>query len=177
LDPNFYEIIDYSKYPVLLAIRPPYGTLCKPGRDTYWEFVNYKLTGERPDLSTKLLHPKMAEQMCVEYLRSVGVNGHKLNYCTLKPGKTLAFIDICGVLDNKKDVIAQVKNGKIEKSALDAFAKFTINNIDGVNIVFSKDRDKAEPYIVFVNIDDVFDHFKKTKPEMLEKMIFGSSKP
>ena len=172
LDANFYEIIDYSKYPVLLAIRPPFGTLCKPGRDTYREFVNYKLTKQPPELSTHLLHPKMAEQMCVEYLRSVGVNGHTLSYCTLKPGQTLAVIDIYGVLNNDKDVFAQVKNGEIAPPDLAAFKEFTKNNIDGANIVFSKDRNKAEPKIVFINIDDVFDHFKTHNPKMLEKMIF-----
>lgn len=173
LDANFYEIINYSKYPVLLAIRPPYSTICKPSRSTYKEFINFKLAGDVDfPLSLDLLHPEMAEQMCVEYLRSVGVNGHKLSYCSLRPGKTLAVIDICGVLDNDKDVFAQVKNGNIENDALDAFVKFTQNNFDGVNIVFSKDRNKARTNVVFVNIDDVFNHFKAYNPKMLVKMIF-----
>jgi hypothetical protein len=174
LDASFYEIIDYSKYPVLLAIRPPYSTLCKPSRNTYKEFINFKLADvvDFAEVSLDLLHPKMAEQMCVEYLRSVGVNGNKLSYCTLKPGKTLAVIDICGVLYNDRDVFAQVKNGEIEKSDLEAFAKFTQNNIEGVNIVFSKDTDKAEPNIVFINIDDVFNHFKANNRNMLVKMTF-----
>lgn len=170
LDDNCYEVFDYYKHPVLLAIRPPFNTICEPSRPTYKAFVGYTLFTNEPVLSTELLHPKMVEQMCVEWLRKVGVKGRKLSYCTLRPGKSLAVVDICGILDDGKAVFAQVKNSEIDPDDLRDFDNFTKKYNDGVNIVFSTDRNRQRGNIVFVNIDDIFNGFKESNLQMLKKM-------
>lgn len=170
LDENHYKEFDYYTHPVLLAIRPPYGTICQPSRETYRAFVDYTLFGTPPVLSADLLHPKMVEQMCVEYLRKVGVNGNKLSYCTLRPGKTLAVIDICGVLENNEEFFAQVKNGKIDKYDLAAFEEFTNKNIAGLNVVFSNDPPGKRNNVTFLNIDVIFKYFIDTNKQMLLRM-------
>ena len=64
----------------------------------------------------ELLHPNMVEQLCVEYLRREGYSDFEkdtLDYCTLRPGKSLAIIDIAGRLESKRWLFAQVKNDSL----------------------------------------------------------------
>lgn len=174
LDKNFYHHLEYAKYPVLLAARPPIVTICEPKRNTYREFVNFVLTGNKPTLTADLLHPIAAEQMCVEYLREYGVKGDKLNYCTLRPGGNTAVFDICGVLDNGKDLFAQVKNGPIDGDDVTKLEFLCSNKPNSVCVIFSRNKRgslnlKRNTHFFDVE-DDIFAKFKEFNPAMLHKM-------
>ena len=114
LDPSSIGYIRYAEFPVLLAIRPPFSTICRPSR-TYPQIAAAFFNRERIPATEalELLHPKVVEQLCVEYLRRRGHENDLLDYCTLRPGKSLAIIDIAGRLSSKRWLFAQVKNASL----------------------------------------------------------------
>jgi hypothetical protein len=176
MKPSTIKIINYADYPVLLAIRPPYGTICCPSRNTYKTIADYHFDKKDVILSSDLLHPKMAEQMCVEYLRSVGLEtGNSeltLSHCFLQPGKTLATIDIAGRLHNGKSIFAQVKNGEIRQDIERDFFDFVGDKAIGV--IFSKfigDHRKISDGRYKVNIDGVFSYFTRSNRQLLVDLI------
>lgn len=180
LNPNSIGYIRYSDFPVLLAIRPPFSTICQPSR-TYQEiasafFDRQRIPGSK---ALELIHPKMVEQLCVEYLRQKGHKNHKLDYCALRPGKSLAIIDIAGRLTNKQWIFAQVKNASLSQSysaelacELERFiGKSDEERAEGV--LFGS-FDKGQSYdgpISFVDLNDVLEYFRQRQSTILEDMI------
>jgi len=170
------KILKYSDYPVALAVRPPYGTICRPLAPFFQTIIPmiYNNTESGIKIDRSLLHPKMLEQMCVEYLRVKGVNGQILKYCILRPGKSLAIIDIAGISKDSKIIFAQVKANKISPEAHASFIEFASKNFkDTINVIFSENDPtlKKHPSITYVNVDDVFNYFKINDEEMIRRMI------
>ena len=173
--------VNYSHYPVLLAIRPPFSTICITSKRTYPKIAGYL---REPSIllppSLDLLHPKMMEQMCVEYLLKRGLdhNGEnsKLDYCFLKPGKNLAYIDIAGRLNNGQILYAQVKNSPINKRDEANFKKFIQDQSNVAAVIFADfNKDNQNAYslkesIHYIDIQDVFNEFKHNN-QMMEDMI------
>jgi len=174
------QILKYGDYPVTLAARPPYVTICKPGAPFFQKIIpliyNNDENNIKPDRS--LLHHKALEQMCVEYLRTKGVNDQILKYCILRPGKSLAIIDIAGISKGGKKIYAQVKADKINPADHTSFINFVTDNIkETINIIFSKIDPvlKKHSDITYINVDDVFNYIKEKDENMVRNMI-GFSK-
>ena len=124
----------------------------------------------------------MVEQLCVEYLRREGHNNDKLAYCTLRPGKSLAIIDIAGRLEGERPIFAQVKNESLSAdrsselaSQLESFIGKS-NREDPVGVLFGK-FDGAQDYdgpISFVDLEKVFQYFREQDETVLKNMVgFG----
>lgn len=170
--------IEYSKYPVYLAARPPFQTICNPTSSFFKTVIPaiYIDPLGKVQPTRRLLHPKMLEQMCVEYLRTVHFeNNQRLKYCILRPGKNLPIIDIAGVSTDNRDIFAQVKADKIKPRALKEFRKFMKDPTHTIYIIFcegvkNRGTDKG---ITYIDVDTVFDHFNNNKEgkEMIRRMI------
>jgi len=178
LDSSNIKTINYFEYPVLFAIRPPYGTICCPNRNTYSSIAENLFEGKNLELSCNLLHPKMVEQMCVEYLYQVGLDVQnenlKLDYCSLKPGKTLAQLDIVGRLKNGQKIFGQVKNDDSSNQlhSEEYFFKHISPEIIGVFFSrFDKDIEVIGTNTFKINIDMIFKYFKDKKPILIKDMI------
>ena len=184
------EDIKYSEYPVLLAVRPSHGTICEPKTSFFINIIPRIYNKTLNDLlnidnltKRKLLHPKMLEQMCVEYLRRKAFKDDQiLKYCILRPGKNLAKIDIAGVSSANKLVYAQVKANQIKSVDHEEFKnlfKDKEENNDTINIIFCENIDKIEhksENIIYIDIDkEVFRYFNEEDyndgQEMIQRMI------
>ena len=181
LDPSSIGYVRYSEFPVLLAIRPPFSTICRPSRTYKQIAAAFFNRGKIP--ATKaldLLHPKMVEQLCVEYLRRRGHENDKLDYCMLRPGKSLAIIDIAGRLSSSgRKLFAQVKNASLSAdrssklaSQLESFIGES-NTDNDVGVLFGRfegSRDYDGP-ISFVDLEEVFQYFREQRETVLKDMI------
>jgi hypothetical protein len=170
--------VRYSDCPVLLAVRPPYGTMCRPKSYLFTDIIPSLYDGKEPTLEIESLHPKMLEQLCVEFLRSRGLtslNGSHftLAYCTLKPGKSLATVDIVGISSDKRKLFAQVKFSMISPKDRDTFMSLAASNQDGVNIIFSDDASETKDNVIYKNVREIFDFYAATEDgrSMLRSMI------
>ena len=170
--------IQYFNYPVLLAIRPPFTTICIPQRGTWAEVCKALVTKYQPPVLLKLMHPTMCEQMCEEYLRLHGVECDGgfdiLEYCTLKTGGSLAVADIVGKSQQGISIFAQVKNSKISDKAKSSFINACQNLPQGHNIIFSHDPDEviAGTNVRIINVQKVFEYFALGgRKQMLIDMI------
>lgn len=168
---------EYSQYPVYLAVRPPYSTICNPKTPFFKDVIPAIYSNKPIPPKRKQLHYKMLEQMCVEYLRKVPfTSNQKLEYCILRPGKGAPMIDIAGVSTGGTMIYAQVKTDIISVTAHMAFIKFAKKNSKAKYIIFSegvdnlKGKNKAVQYI---DVDKVFDHFNNNKAgkDMINRMI------
>ncbi len=179
LDPSSIGYIRYSEFPVLLAIRPPFSTICRPSR-TYPQiaeaFFDRKPMPAQDVL--ELLHPKMVEQLCVEYLRRRDQDD-RLDYCMLRPGKSLAIIDIAGRLVSGEALFAQVKNAPLSADRSSKLAgeleRFVCSakEDNAVGILFGqfKDAQDCDGPISFVDLRDVIRSFHGEDRKVLEDMI------
>lgn len=169
----------YSNYPVLAAIKPPYSTICSPGK--YFCRVIRRIRGEESGPPTvNDLHPKMLEVLCETYLRSdLAPEDIQIKYCLVKTGKTMPEVDIIAKSKTGKAIYAQVTHfsgGEAREKAkrLVAFVKD-----QGITIMFSKNRDKltVDELNYHFCIDDVFEdfvnHADKSYQVMIEEMIKG----
>lgn len=174
------EIIDYAVYPVLLAIRPIRSTISQASQ-TYKLVANLLINKLPIDPKIDFLHPKMLEQLCVEYLIKVGTedndDNHKLDYCFLRPGKTMAHIDIAGKLINKRKIYAQVKKTPINREDKSAFIDFIKGDPDCLGVIFADfsqsaiKKDHEFQSIQRICITTVFAHFYTKNRIMIEDMI------
>ena len=163
----------YSAYPALLAARPTHSTLCIPRRVTF-AVIAKVLVGQsdKITLTTDLLSAAALEQMCVEYLRS-NKFFDPLDYCLLKPGRSLASIDIAGVTKGGHAIYGQVKNSVINKDDLISFQKFCKGIDPKYSIVFSKKTEVFQDIedVTFHFVEDIFAYFLKHKRKMVEALI------
>lgn len=165
--------LNYADYPVLLAVRPPYSTICSPHTEFFKTVIPAIYNGKKISIKRYLMHDKMLEQLCLEYLRKFGVNGEYLDYCTLLVGKNLKAVDIAGVSTSGRKIYAQVKTDAINSGAQKDFKAFVKNNSNGLNIIFSKGIGNAtpDPSIVYIDVDNVFNCFRAKSIKMLKNMI------
>lgn len=165
--------IEYSKYPVLLAIRPPFGTICSPNRKTYSTLAESLMLNKPlvPDLT--LMHPTVVEQMCVEHLRLHGLESDKemrLDYLFLNVGKTMATYDIAGRINNGKKVFCQVKHGPIHPQTEEHFIKSIPN--DAIGVIYADNvENKTVGNIYYRNIKDIYHTLNCENPQMINDMI------
>ncbi len=165
--------LKYSAYPALLAARPTHSTLCIPRRVTFAVVAKVLLgQSDKITLTTDLLSAAAVEQMCVEYLRSTEFFD-PLDYCLLRPGRSLASIDIAGVTKGGHSIYGQVKNSVIKKNDLSDFQKFCKGIDPKYSIVFSKKSDDFQDIkdVTFHFIEDIFDYFLDNKRKMIEALI------
>ena len=180
LDRNSIGYVRYSEFPVLLAVRPPFSTICQPARTfplvAAAFFAREKIPGED---ALELLHPKMVEQLCVEYLRQPPMGNDRLRYCILRPGKSLAIIDIAGRLDGGRRLFAQVKNVRLSAeytkdlaSQLKDFIR-SAREDNTVGVLFGQFEDAidSDGIVSLVNLHDVIHHFREQNSGIIDDMI------
>lgn len=134
------SLVEFSveEFPVYLAVRPPYITLCEYGERGSSEEITennddiklrnnpffvkiipiiYKhkkniLVDEKIEFNVHLLHHSMIEQLCEEYLRLQGYDKSEetqLQYSSCRVGKSMEKYDIVGRARNYVMIYAQVK--------------------------------------------------------------------
>lgn len=115
--PDTVRELKIEDYPVYLAARPPYTTVCRPQSCFFTCCIPVIYDGKPLKADVKLLHYKMLEQLCEEYLRRFGVEGVRMTNTICKVGKSLSVFDIIGRLENGKKVFAQVKADREDDTA------------------------------------------------------------
>lgn len=159
-------------YPVYLAVRPPYGTVCCPSSAFFTVCLPAIYEGRKIELDKKMLHSSMLEQLCEEYLRRVGFSGEKMTHIVCKVGHSMSIFDIIGRSEKGKKFYAQVKSDREDETAAQYFAEY-------------KD-DEQHCYLFFddclqtlgnrVSTDEVFEYFRQNDAGVLYDMIdFGQS--
>jgi len=157
-----YSEIDPVNYVSLSVARPRQGTLVR------WPSVKKRIesivNGKKISRSLEDLTPDQQETMCAEFLRFNNVEGSyfsKLETLLLPVGRTMKDIDIAGISESDKKILAQVTFGKIEdyKHKVDRLKKFK-NSQDTELILFCRcDAPKFEDGIVVFPIQQVFKEF------------------
>jgi len=172
------KTIEYADYPVLPAVRPIQGTICNPHAPFFTDVIPAIYNNDFSNIKIRrsLLHYKMLEQLCVEYLREK----KGLKYCILRPGISLAKIDIAGVSNDGELMYAQVKADHITQARHDEFKKFVNKKIGGedkeevMSYIFcekANDVKNKSININYIDVDVVFDHFYKKDQDMIKRMI------
>jgi hypothetical protein len=172
--------LKYADFPVMLAVRPPFVTICVPDSNLFKDIIpNWFSDTPIKEISYGMLHYKMTEQMCVEYmLKHDETNSEiKLNYCILRPGKNAPLFDIAGIDTCGKKVYASVKFNRCPIDVVKELAKFADCNDDCNVILFSDDE--IHPCTVLgiksrlkhKNTNQIFILFKQLNPTMLRHMI------
>jgi hypothetical protein len=186
---NYYKLLklaertvahNYSDYPLLAALRPPYVTICK--MSDYSRGIVYHLwdgTPLTPDLHN--LHPKMLEQMCEEWLRTDYAGEYRIRYELLKTGETLPVIDICAETWSGHRLFAQVTfaegNKALSKAReLKQYCDESASTMPTIGLFMGPEtqQDKVTRLgLKYVSIGSVFEQFKATDlyGDMLDKMI------
>ena len=154
-------------YPVYLAVRPPFATVCCPSSTFFTDCLPAVYEETKIKLDKKLLHSSMLEQLCEEYLRRVGFGGEKMIHIICKVGHSLSLFDIVGRTEKGKMLYAQVKSDKEDDMAAKYFSEY-------------KD-DKQRCYLFFddcmqtngnrISTNDVFEYFKQNDAQVLYDMI------
>ena len=115
----------------------------------------------------------MLEQLCENYLRSEFVPDEiRLDYCMVKIGKTLPYVDIVGRSISGNKLYAQVtfaENNKADEKA-EMLVDFTKQN--GKSIMFSNGLSKKINGLDYTfEIEKVFSDFMKSKKSKYQQMI------
>ena len=168
----------YAQNMVLLALRPPYGTVCQP-KPPFPSIIRYLYLGYPLHRSVQLLHPKFLEQLCENFLRSDFAPPEiRLLYTTVKTGKTLPIVDIVGRNAAGRMLLVQVSHASggeaIDKAKKLVSLAQTVP--DTVSILFS-----GEPDLTYEGLDyhfpvqNVFAKFEDNSAPwhrtMLEEML------
>lgn len=164
----------YAEYPVLLAIRPPYGTACQPGWH-YRQIIRHIYLGSNLPRTVNLLHPKVLEQLCENYLRSEFVPPPiRIQYTIMKTGKTLPIVDIVGRSLTGQKLLVQVTHhsGGPAKAKAEQLIKIRRHIPSAKSILFSADSHLAiDGLDIHVNISSVFSTFNNSPEDWHQAMI------
>jgi hypothetical protein len=171
---NDLRQFNYANFLVLLALRPPYSTICQPG-EHYQRIVRHIYLGEPLPMTVNLLHPKVLEQLCENYLRSEFVEPSiRIQYTIMKTGKTLPILDIVGRSMTGQKLLVQVTHHS-DEPALEKANRLV--NIQGTipgttSILFSADEALSlDGLHRHFNISRVFDKFKDSEEPWHQDMI------
>lgn len=163
------EVISYHEYPLLSAIQPRGGTITGwPSAQDYLEAIMGK---KQIPWNVWSLHPSQLEVICSEYLRMDGI----LMALDMPIGKTLRDVDIFGIGEGGKTIIAQVTNSINQKEIGKKmnFLRMYHQN-DAVLIFFGPEVCKVDnPDIRYITNEDVFAALDNhsTYKRLLKKML------
>jgi hypothetical protein len=166
------SVISYIDYPLLAAIQPRYATITKwdKARDTLEAAIN----GMEIIPNVNSLAPSQLEVICYEYLRMKGI----LKALLLPIGRNLQNIDIFGIGDEGKIIVAQVTHGAYQEKTnekLNTLKEYNRNNT--TLIFFGPGSHKiSDPIVRYIPIEDVFGVLyspgaKTIYNQMIEKMF------
>jgi hypothetical protein len=170
-EPKRFSYIDH---PVLLAIRPPYSTICRPG-PTFQTIINHLYLGSPVERTVRLLHPKTLEQLCETYLRSdFAMEDIRLQYAMLKIGKTFPIVDIFGRSVIGKKILVQVTHhdGEAALQKAKVLVELKKEVEDAIFILFSGSKKMEVAGLHFhFNIQEIFCAFQQSGIDWHTKMI------
>jgi len=164
----------YSDFPLLPILFPPMRTISKLSNNKD-KFVKCVYEGKELPFELDSLFPKIQEQMCVEWLRSKHCNPEfRLEYLLLGIGGTMEAIDIYGITNKEKELVAQVtftkanKEIDIKKESLKTFSKE-----DSIKLFFLRGDTRKEEGINFISLQDIWNDFAKDDDgnKMLKNML------
>lgn len=164
----------YSEHPVLLALRPPYSTICQPG-EHFQRIIRHLYLGQVIPCSVNLLHPKMLEQLCENYLRSeFAPTQVRLRYTFMKTGKTLPFLDIVGRSAIGQKLLIQVTHHRGIPARKKAQLLVAIQQAEqnAISIMFSADSAVDVPALTYhFNINNIFNVFARSPTPWHNQML------
>jgi hypothetical protein len=164
---------DYSNYPLLAALRPPFTTICSRSENVA-NVIQSLFYGYEIPISYESLHPKMIEQLCEAFLRSE-FSPPKIQLLTtlIKTGKTMPWVDIAGYTISGNIIYAQItfSSGIESLRKANDLVKFVKGN--GIAILFSNDEEdldiKGLDY--HFKIKNVYNSFKNSNNSIYLKML------
>ena len=194
-----YKTLQFSKesikkyypsedFPVYQAVRPQKSTCCEPHTAFMTKvlpFIYKHEDNQKIQATTELLHAKVIEQMCEEYLRQKGYDEtdekSKLDYSSCRVGKTMKDFDIVGRAKNGRTVLAQVKSDNVSKY-LGLYENIKKED-NKVYIVFADGENNQKPIfknkelnIQFIPIKSIYKYFVRNNRQMIIDMIGLSEK-
>ena len=165
--------VSYNDYPLLSAIQPRQGTICK------WhaanEYINAIYFGKPLPWSVNSLLPSQLEVLCYEYMRQKRL----LLYLLMPIGRTRIDVDIQGIDGNSNAVIAQVTHSN-NRLTINNKLKVLLNyHYSDTKLFFFGPKTKKVSVIniEYITIEDVFNYFAESEKKtvehtMLRKMIY-----
>lgn len=144
--------ISYRDFPLLSAIQPQGAITGWPSAQTYLEAI----LGKNPiPWSVHSLHPAQLEIICYEFLKMQGV----IKALLMPIGRTLRDVDIYGLGENGKGVVAQVTHNTNRREIaqkIELLREFYSE--DSVLIFFGPEAARVElDQIKYISIEKVFD--------------------
>jgi len=165
---------NYASHPVLLALRPPYSTVCQPG-DHFRRIIKHLYLGEPLEKNVNLLHPKILEQLCENYLRSDFVDSKiKILYTTMKTGKTLPIVDIVGRSEDGHKLLIQITHHSGSQAAEKAQKLVDIQREleNTISIMFSGEKSLSIDGLDYhFTTHDVFSKFQNSPVTWHQTML------
>jgi hypothetical protein len=155
----------YAQIIVLLALRPPYATICQPGLP-FERIIRRLYLGYPLERSVQLLHPSFLEQLCENFLRSdFAPPTIRLLYTTAKTGKTLPTVDIVGRNAEGQILMVQISHaagaGALEKAQ--KLVSLTATVPGAISILFSGDGNLTEAGLDYsFSVDAIFQVFENS---------------
>lgn len=162
------EVISYQDYPLLSAIQPR-GTITGwPSAQIYLQAIKGK---KLIPWNVQSLHPSQLEIICSEYLRMEKV----LRAQDMLIGKSMQDVDIYGIGERGKTIIAQVTNS-IKQHDVEKKLKIlkTYHEKDAILIFFGPEACRIDdPMVQYIANEDVFAALDNhsTYHRLLKKML------
>lgn len=159
--------ISLADYPVLGAIQPRLTTL------TEWPSASVVLNAivKREEIipSVDVLSPGQLEVLCFEYLKAKGI----LQALILPIGRNLLHVDIMGLGNNDKTIIAQVTHSLDPKRIRDKLKVLRDYQAAERELYFfgPKSMFVGDTVVNFIPIESVFDALMNDPNELYRKMI------
>lgn len=164
--------ISFHDYPLLAAIRPRLATVTGwPSAEKYL----LAIFGERKiDPTVKSLSPSQLEVICYEYLRAKGI----LKVLLLPIGRALPDIDIFGLDESGKSIIAQVTHSLDRKKVREKFEQLAEYKTTNSRLFFfGPEACRIDnPSIRYLAIEIVFDTLafsdkERIYPQLIKRML------
>ena len=161
--------ISFFDYPVLAAIQPQRSTISK------WkgakEIITAIYNGKPLKKEVNSLAPAQQEVLCYEYMVVKGILKHLL----MPIGRSLPHIDIYGISDKNKNIIAQVTFTNDSKKVLEKkeILKKYISRDNKLFFFGRKEMMFNDSKIKFISLETVFRFMNKQKETklLIERML------
>jgi hypothetical protein len=162
--------ISYQDYPLLAAVQPRGGTICR------WEAAKKQVqaiySGQPLPREVDSLHPSQLEVLCYEYMRLQGYISHLV----LPLGQNQMKINICGQGSEGTLVLAQVSSADcLEENSEKIQQLAAYRERRGSLVYFGPRRFQGlENGVVYIPVEEVFDYFAEAPVGSSESRLLGA---
>lgn len=177
-DPYIYRVvrlegireISYQDYPVLAAIQPQGGTICRwHGAKKHIQAI---YSGQPLPREVGSLHPSQLEVLCYEYLRMMGL----IDHLVMPLGRNLLDVDICGLGKDGERVLAQVTNTDSEDENFEKINLMTDYRDGSRELIYFGQRQfqGLDAEIRYIPVEEVFAYFAQAPPGTSESRLLAA---